>query len=171
LHGHGHVKLIEANTGSDGRVVVAFQGELAATFTVAARAVQVAPPLAAARSFRTVKGVEFRGFGVEAADGSAAEFRYVSGNTPMALRIFAIDNGGNVIPVPREDGVWLGKTEEGTEFWTLEALWEDVAIWELRDSPEGGAVAKTRIGPGETYKTVYVVFSADVENVRFQCTD
>jgi len=161
---------VVVRTDGDGHAAFAIKGADAGSFTVTATAMQVATTVNVSRSFRTLAGTAFAGFGVQTAAGGDAEGLEAEAGEPVGLRIFWTDAGGNPIPstdaakvlyavggvnpdyrlVVKEDGVTL---TEGTHY-------------EFRTSTTGTAQPSIGINSGTVYRTIYLVTYNDYEDLE-----
>lgn len=137
-------------TNPDGVLSFTFMGAKAGSFTITAEAVQTLTSVTATKSFRTKIGTEIVDALIFNADGTLADDVDFDDNTPVALKLSLVDNGGNVMVAPEATDVLLVPAEGG----------------EYRETASGTSVSTVTIGAGKTYKTIYFVSDVDGDGVN-----
>ena len=132
-------------TNGDGEAIFWFQGGLAGTFTVTARALNVLPAASANGSFRTTAGSAAANAMVLKTDNTPAVDITYRANRAVQLRVGLVDNGGNPIPAPGVTTLELAPSGSG----------------EYRLSSTGTAVTSVELARGVAYRTIYYISAAN----------
>lgn len=93
-------KLTGATTLANGTFTVTFLGKTAGSYSISATAQDTTPSVIGTTWFTTMPGLVVAKVVVQTAAGGSTTDLSVTANTPVELRVYAADNGGNVIVSP-----------------------------------------------------------------------
>jgi hypothetical protein len=150
-----HLKTMMVTTDATGLAVFSLQGDRAGSFVLTAKAIQVIPVVTYTRPFKTVAGSDLAGYAIETAGGAPVDGMMLQANTPLALRLCAMDNGGNPLVVQTDHFVGVQGRAHGHADEICATT--PAAGWEIRLTADGTSVSEVKIGPGSIYAYVYYV--------------
>lgn|GEM_PF-715265 len=162
------VRTVNSPGSSDhGKAIISFQGAKSGSYTVTVKPADAASSATVSRSFRTDPGTVIAGVKITTTEGKDPTSLSVKADTPVALRLWSVDAGGNPITAPGAVHVLVDSTH---------GLYSSNSSGEFRETSVGSRVPQGghfTIRRGTQYASVYYVQGTAQTgvNIRIRASD